>query len=215
MIVAQQKSRLAGIVLWCGFGVAVLALAMTLFNIADFISKPLVRNEQPEARDVIIVLGGGVVTDTQTLPWSVQERVQRGIELYRGGYAEHIIFAGGVVKGHTYSESDIMRNYAEFLGQPAESIIEEPASSSTHENALNTKAIMEHEGFDTALVVTSAYHTKRACAVFKHVGMAITCVAAFRDMTGKNLFRNYTDARAVVREYLATVYYWIRGYLST
>ncbi len=214
MILWRRSSKLATFGLWFIFGIAIFLLLVTFTGINKILVAPLVRNETPRQADVIIVLGGGVVTDLKILPWAVQERVKKGIELYKGDYADSIIVTGGVVKGQNYTESSFMREYAEFLGASPENIIEERRSKSTYDNAVYSLQIMDESNRQTVLLVTSDFHTKRACRVFEKVEIDITCLAAYSDpVWKKSYFRRLLDAQSIFREYMAIVYYFVRGYI--
>lgn len=201
-------------ILWVILVVLLIVLVALYTPLNQWLAGPLVRDDTPQPADVIIVLGGGVVKEIQFLPFGPQERVQKGIELYRDGYADYVIMTGGVVEGESYTESQFMREYAELLGLPDEAIIEESQARDTYENALYSLQIMEERDWQTALVVTSYFHTKRACNVFKKQDADVTCVAAYpSESFQRNPFRNYIEFRSIVRDYLATVYYGIKGYL--
>lgn len=196
------------------FASAVFILLVTFTNLNKVLVAPLVRDETLQPADVIIILGGGIVTDLKILPWNVQERVNKGVDQYKDGYANKIIVTGGLVKGHDYSESEIMAPYVEFLGVPSDDIIEENKARSTYENAANSLIIMDQQGWETALLVTSDFHTQRACHVFEKINIDITCLAAYKNLGFEgNNFRNLNDFVAIVREYLATVYYFVKGYI--
>ncbi len=200
--------------LW-GVLVCLVVVMLAMYTPLDqWLAQPLVRNETPQSADVIIVLGGGVVKDINFLPYGPQERIQKGIELYRDGYADHVIMTGGIVKGETYTESEYMRSYAELLGLPSDVIIEEPQARDTHENALYSLQIMAEHNWHTALVVTSYFHTRRACNVFAKQGADITCIAAYpSEGFQRTAFRNLIEFKSILRDYLATVYYGVKGYL--
>ncbi len=214
MKVKSKLDKFSTIGLWSVLGLSVILFMFVFTNLNNLFVMPLERFEEAQSADVIIVLGGGVVKDTRTLPWSVQERMQKGIELYNQGYANNMIMAGGIVSGESYTESEVMAEYAQFAGIPSEDLYEENISTSTYENAINSLVIMDEYDWDTALIVTSDYHTKRACKVFEELNTEITCMAAYPN-TGfeKNSFRRLIDTQSIFREYLATVYYYIRGYL--
>lgn len=214
MIIKDSSTKYATIGLWIIFGLSV-ALAIVVFTgINNLFIMPLERTEEPQSADVIIVLGGGVVKDTRSLPWSVQERMRQGIELYRQDYAKNMILAGGTVSGESYTESEIMKAYAELLGIAPGDLFEEKSSTSTYENAINSLEIMNDKGWKTALLVTSDFHTKRACKVFEKLEMEIICIPASLDKSfEKDGFRRLIDAKLIFREYIVTVFYYIRGYL--
>lgn len=214
MKLKKIKDNIGTIGLYTLFSFSVLLFIFTFTNINKLFLSPLVRNEAPVEVDVIIVLGGGVVEDSRSLPWSVQERVRKAIDLYQAGYIDNMILAGGLVKGQSYSESEIMRVYAEILGVAPGDIFEESASRDTYENAINSINIMKQSDWSTAMIVTSDYHTKRACKVFEKQKLEIECISAPRDEGFKNdPFRRLIDSRSIFREYFATVYYFVRGYI--
>lgn len=191
-------------------GLIVMVAMYTNFN--SWLVQPLVRDEEPTNADVIIILGGGVNIDLKILPWGVQERMQTGINLFKEGRANKIIVAGGIVEGQNYSESEFMREYAEFLGVPSTAIYEESLSINTLENAINSFYIMNAYEWETALVVTSYFHTFRACRFFERTGADITCIAAFpSEGFDNNSFRKLIEFRSIVRDYAATAYYYIKG----
>ena len=47
---------------------------------------------------------------------------------------------------------------------------------STRDEALRTAALARRAGWRTVAVVTSPLHTRRACATFERVGLAVVCV---------------------------------------
>lgn len=210
----NKGDKIARIILYVIFGLSLLLLIFAFTGVNRLLVKPLEISENPVKSDVIIVLGGGVVQDSRSLPWSVQERARKGIELYRDNFARNMIMAGGLVPGASYTESEIMRAYAELLGVAPGDIFEENSSSSTYENAVYSKVIMQKNNWHTALLVTSDYHTERACKVFKKLEIQVTCLSAPPDEGFENnAFRKLIDTRSIIREYLATIYYLIKGYI--
>ncbi len=210
----RKHHKLATALLWIGFAGLVMYAVFGLTEANDILAGPLIHDEDPQSADVIIILGGGVIVDTKTLPRQVQERVQRGVELYHQDYADNIILTGGEVKDQSYSESDMMLPYAAFFGVTAAALFPEDQATSTYENALFSKEIMEEQDWDTALMVTSAYHTNRACRVYRKQDIDVTCIAAYEhEIWEGHAFRNLSDFRSVIREYAATIYYWLRGYI--
>lgn len=199
-------------ILWAMFVVAVIILLGTFTPLDSLLVKPLVHDDRPTPADVIVVLGGGINKDTHSLPWGVEERVAKGVELYRDGMASKIIVSGGITHYAGEAESEVMAPYAEMLGVPAEDVIQEDRSKDTHTNAVYSAAIMQEKGWHTAIVVTSDFHTARACRIFKKVTSNIECVAAYRNPVFEgDAYRNLMDFRVIIREYGAWVYNWLRG----
>src|SRR5690606_38650889 len=115
--------------------------------------------------DAIVVLGG--MTREQAYPrptHEVTEQADRLIyaaRLWQDGVAPVIVVSGGVVgiQGPAgVSEAVMMADLLGVLGVPDDAILLEEESHNTYENALNTRALLDAEGIDHVLLVTSAFH---------------------------------------------------------
>src|SRR5690606_1117851 len=100
-----------------------------------------------------------------------------------------------------------MQSYALAIGVPAETIIEEDRSRNTYENAVLSKDVMTERRLQSAMVVTSDYHSFRACAVFRAQDIDTVCVPAAVSLSPTERMK------AVLREYAAVLYCWVKGYL--
>jgi uncharacterized SAM-binding protein YcdF (DUF218 family) len=127
---------------------------------------------EAEAADVIIVLGAGLTDDGQP-NWALSRRSEHAAELWKAGFAEMIICTGGVGTRVTRSEADGCREVLEREGVPGDAIVLEDTSRSTEENAINSKAIMEANGWQTAILVSDSYHVFRASYIFSSVGIDV------------------------------------------
>jgi uncharacterized SAM-binding protein YcdF (DUF218 family) len=133
----------------------------------------------------IVVLGGSTRSAIYPRPWvdltESGDRVLHGIRLYQAGRAPLLILSGGRVpwRGGGQAESTDMAAIATAFGVPAEAILEDATSLNTHQNAVNVQQILQRQGIDRILLVTSAMHMPRALAVFHRLG--ITAIAAPTD----------------------------------
>jgi uncharacterized SAM-binding protein YcdF (DUF218 family) len=153
-----------------------------------------VDNAQPS--DVIVVLGSGLRRDNSPGP-SLYRRTSKAAELYQQGIAPDIICTGGYTAGHTRSEASACAELLIGYGVPADAITLEDQSRSTLENARNSRAIMEANGWQTAVVVSDGYHLLRAGWIFREAGIgAVTSPAASNPPA-------YSFATAIVREVAA------------
>lgn len=107
----------------------------------------LVINEEPVQSDVIIILSGGGI-----------ERLERGAELYKQGFAPYVIISNGM--------EDNLYEALKNMGIPDNSIILETKASSTMENAVFTADLMQKQQFKSAIVVSSNYHMRRVKSNF-------------------------------------------------
>lgn len=136
------------------------------------------------AHQAIIVLGGGLRVPSepgQSLQLgSGADRYWHAAQLYFAQKAPLIIIAGGNV----YHRPDVQGEafyVAELLGKwgvPASAIIAETDSRTTAENAVNVQKILDRQGIDRALLVTSAIHMPRAYSLFEALPSSITPAVA-------------------------------------
>lgn len=111
-----------------------------------------------EKADAIVAISGG---DTAA-------RADEAIKLYQHGWADTIVFSGAAADKSGPSNAEVMASFAVQAGVPATDIIIESRSKTTSENALETKDIFAEYGIKTAILVTSAYHQRRALLEFDY-----------------------------------------------
>lgn len=202
---------------WWAGGTLVVLFGMSTFTpwLRDALSMPLIDHWDPIKADVIIVLGAGTRKHGDPLPPQAKQRVLEGVALYTQGYATHMIISGGLDKNTGYVEADEMKAYAVTQGVPADAIIAERQSTSTWENTTYSLAIMREHQWSVPLVVTSPYHTWRACRMFEKQSQNITsCVPApFGLLPATSIYERLTDTRSVIREYGAIVLARLQGRL--
>jgi uncharacterized SAM-binding protein YcdF (DUF218 family) len=124
-------------------------------------------------KHVIIILGGGV-NHSGSLPKTAEQRIEKGFELFKQGVAEFIITSGlwGIeeISTHLEAESESMREKLIRFGVPAEKVFSEEKSRDTIENAFFTKRLyLEPNNWNNIVVVTSDFHVCRAEYVFKKI----------------------------------------------
>jgi len=136
-------------------------------------------DEIPQA-DAIIVLGGGTepaISPRKNVEMnSAGDRVFAAAQLYREGKASILILSGGNIDWLSNGGStpaDQMAEILTFLGVPSSAMILENASKNTYENAVNTKAIIAENSFETVLLVTSAMHMPRSVMLFEKQGISV------------------------------------------
>jgi len=125
--------------------------------------------------DVIIVLGNPATNDCK--PSSIMKnRVEKGAELFNLGFANKILFTGSSVRNNC-TEADVMTEYAISKGISKLSIIKEQRAVNTYQNAYYSVKKMKKHNFNSAAIVTSSAHLKRACAVFSKFDITHTMFA--------------------------------------
>ncbi|NTV99683.1 MAG: YdcF family protein [Oscillochloris sp.] len=152
------------------------SLLVTILGGGILLGEGFVADLEPKPSDVIVVLGSPARPDG-TPDATMISRVSKGVELYRKGYASRMIMSGSNV-ANAFREAQVMADYAETLGVPRASIIIEDRSTDTLENAVCSSIILRERGWESAIVVTSPYHTGRALALFRREGVrAITAAS--------------------------------------
>jgi len=158
------------------------------------------RLNAPEPADALIVLGAQVYPSGE-LSLRLKGRLDLALSLYGQGYADTIIVCGAQGPDEPMPEADAMRDYLIANGMPGEAILCDRNSYNTTQNITNARAIMEAEGLETAVIVTSDYHLRRALAVAGDLGVPATGAGSKRAETMA------VHARSVVREMMSWVKY--------
>ena len=116
-----------------------------------------------EKCDCILVLGSHDVTPARY-----------GIELFKQGYAKHIVFSGGFIQNKpehgivfAKTEAEEFADIAREYGVPESAIIVENQSKNTEENLVFTARTLKERGFDckSFLIVQKPYDERRLVAL--------------------------------------------------
>jgi len=198
-----------------GVGAVSLTAYLVLFHtpLPWIAAEPLRRSEPLRRVDAIVVFAGGVGESGQA-GQGYQERVEWAIELYRAGWAPHLVFSSGT--RHSFSEVEVMQALAVSRGVPASAIVLEDRAASTADNVRYSAAIMGREGWRSALVVSSPYHMRRASLVFRRIAPDVDAV--YTPVPWTSFFSegrwgaSWAQIRAILHEYAAIAYYRWRGW---
>lgn len=112
--------------------------------------------------DVIIVLGAGIREDKPTR--LLKSRLEKAIECYEENPNVLIVVSGGMGPQEKFTEAYVMEKYLTENGVPQESIIAEDKSTSTYENLVFSKKILDKtfESEYSVGFITNEYHIYRA-----------------------------------------------------
>jgi uncharacterized SAM-binding protein YcdF (DUF218 family) len=157
-----------------------IVLIVVIFGFAGFVGIGYYLSPQNEAQksDAIVVVSGGQTTS----------RAQKGIELFKQGYAPVVIFSGAALDDGP-SNAFAMREQALAAGIPSDRIYIDEISQNTYENAIHTKEIINSIGAKKIILVTSPYHQRRANQTFRAVlgqSYEVLGVSAFDDRWSKS-----------------------------
>ncbi|MBC7746654.1 YdcF family protein [Pedobacter sp.] len=142
---------------WFLVGIVVF-VAVVLVGIPSYLGPDdLKKCDQPvagtcDAADAIVTVSGG---DTIA-------RTDEAIKLYHQGWAPLLVFSGAAADRSGPSNALAMKRYAVESGIPESVIVIEEFSQTTAENAVNTSLFLKSRQIDRIVLVTSAYHQRRA-----------------------------------------------------
>lgn len=149
------------------FIIALIILGFAAFNALPLIVVSLPTNSwQLVKSDVIIVLGTPATRDGQPSP-TMRERVLKGVELFKKGFAPNLIFTGAAAH-NPHIEAEVMSQLAQSEGVPAGHIITENFAQNTYQNAFNSVKIMREHNWNSAVIISSPAHVRRANFIFSH-----------------------------------------------
>lgn len=167
---------LAVIILW---GSSTNIVSTYVINSLEKGYPPVSMERMPQA-DAIVILGGFTnATGSGVRLVELNDAVDRlfhGMRLYRAGKAPRVMLVGGAAEGSS-PEADFMADLLAEFAVPRDRMLLENQSRNTRENGVNSVKIMQENGIRKIILVTSAYHMRRAKSVFEKLGMNVVPAA--------------------------------------
>ena len=142
----------------------VIYIGKNVFDICAFSAE-----DQKCRADVAVILGAAAYNGEVSPVY--RERINHGITLYEEGYVDRLIVTGGTADQGEESDASAAKKYLLSRGIPEEAVLMEDQSSITQENLENSKAIMEENGYETAIIVSDPLHMKRAMLLAEDAGI--------------------------------------------
>lgn len=142
----------------------VIYIGKNVFDICAFSTE-----DQKCRADVAVILGAAAYNGEVSPVY--RERINHGITLYEEGYVDRLIVTGGTADQGEESDASAAKKYLLSRGIPEEAVLMEDQSSITQENLENSKAIMEENGYETAIIVSDPLHMKRAMLLAEDAGI--------------------------------------------
>ena len=151
--------------------------------------------------DCIVVLGCHVRSDG-TLSDMLEDRLIRGVSLYKGGAAPKLLMSGD--HGTTdYDEVNAMKRFAVEAGIPSADVFMDHAGFSTYETVYRAKAVFDA---DKILIVTQQYHLYRALYIAEALGVEAYGVASnYREYSGQTS-RDVREVLARVKDFGMSIF---------
>jgi uncharacterized SAM-binding protein YcdF (DUF218 family) len=163
----------------------VFSLCLLLFFSNPLIINQLLKYWEPQSNidkkkiyDTGVILSGFMSKDEENGSLNFGEatdRLTEGLILYRTGRIKTIIISGG--SGRLIDDTRESVLAKAFLinncGVPDSVVYIDTVSRNTYENAVESKKLMLAEGLKSAIIITSAWHMRRAEGCFKKLGMDV------------------------------------------
>lgn len=157
-------------------------------------------NRTPAENVTVVVLGCRVYGERPSL--SMVERLEAAYAFLVENEQANCILSGGKGTGEHISEAECMYRYLVEKGIDAKRLYKEEQSTTTRENLLYAKAIIESEDLEPRIAIaTSEYHVYRAGQIAENLEMEY---AAIPGQTAIWLFPTY-----YVRELYGILYEWV------
>ena len=218
----------------CWLGVAVLCASST----------PLVSNELMRAAEgwqirrpvstvppaqAIVVLGAGRVRppgDPDASEWGDANRFFAGVELFMAGKAPLLVFTGGWLPWQPNSEpeGEVLKRHAVNLGVAPDRILTTGKAVNTFEESRAVAAVLGArpgaKSLPRVLLVTSAFHMRRARLLFSGAGIETEPFPVSFRVPADDAFTildllpggaSLSRSELALRELYGLVYYWLVG----
>ena len=142
-------------------------------------------------------------------------RTRHALDLFRAGYAPTVVFSGGTLKdaGLACSSAQLSLEAARQLGLPSRSAVIAPEAQSTYDEALNLRTMAQEHEWQTLILVTDAFHTRRAARTFRAVmpGVSVRVSAAPDPRYDPvNWWRTENGLVSVFTELIKLIFYWTK-----
>ena len=152
--------------------------------------------------DAVIVLGAALHGERPSAV--LADRLDTAVEYYQQNENAVIVVTGGKGMQENITEAAAMEKYLVNKGVPREKIIKEEKATSTFENFVYSKEILDElfEDKYTVAYITNEYHIYRAGAIAKTTG--------FENFTHKHSStRWYSLIPGTLRECLGVMKFWV------
>lgn len=117
--------------------------------------------------DAVVAISGGDTT----------ARTAQAISMYKNGWAEWLVLSGAAADKAGPSNAEAMKRQAVKEGVPEDVILIDEMSENTRQNAANTSDLFKKHDIQSVILVTSAYHQRRAGLEFgERAGNAVKII---------------------------------------
>lgn len=143
---------IAAVVIVFAIAIAGISAYLAPDGLSHCDSQPAASKQDCSKTDAIVAISGG---DTAA-------RTAQAIDLYKNGWADLLVFSGAAQDKSGPSNAEAMKRQAVAAGVSSSVILIDETSETTKENAANATNLFEEHDIHSVILVTSAYHQRRA-----------------------------------------------------
>lgn len=186
--------------------IILLLMCFTPFIINGYVKSSvkdnIISEENLDSIDVdcILILGAGLKPDG-TPNKMLQERLDKGIELYKKEIAEKLLLSGDNGQME-YNEVNAMKDYVIDAGIPPEDIFLDHAGFSTYESVYRARDIFQVK---KVIIITQKYHLFRALYIADGLGLdAYGVIPDSKEYSGQT-YREFREILARNKDFFTTI----------
>jgi uncharacterized SAM-binding protein YcdF (DUF218 family) len=215
---------LGGALLWTTrarrlVGAAVAALGVLWLLVAftpltAWLASGLVRRDPPEPADAVFVLASSI-QPTGELTATAMSRLVHGIELVAEHQAPALVLSDlqSPDPSYTGAAKALMENFG--IAAELQTV---GGKANTRDEALSLARLCGVHGWKRVIVVTSPYHSRRACGAVESEGLSVVCSPSVETRYDVNGLTHSDERRlafsAAIHERIGLFLYGLRGWLA-
>ena len=189
-MVSQRFKRVLSVLLLLCFIAVQIPLLINVYMF-EFSNRYILSVEETTEMDFdcVLVLGAGVWGDSPS--HMLEERLNKGIEVYKTGCTDRILMSGDHGR-KDYDEVNVMKNFAIECGATSDEVFMDHAGFSTYESMYRARDVFQVK---KVVIVTQRYHLYRAVYNARKLGLDAYGVCADGQYNYDVFVRSYNNSR--------------------
>jgi uncharacterized SAM-binding protein YcdF (DUF218 family) len=158
------------------FALFALLLIVAYTGIAAPLAFKLIRIDAiPSSADAVVALSAGVTADGHLTQQGL-DRTITAVDLAERGVAPVLLFTREERKTRRRKSNNAGDQILVARLARLDHVMTTRPVKSTHDEAVAVASVARYRGWKRVIVVTSPFHSRRACATFERAGVVVSCV---------------------------------------